>query len=486
MSNGAITLEAIDGASGRPVPARVHLTDETGRPVAVSGLPYFHDHFVIPGSATIPVPAGSYHCEIERGPEFGRFTTDIAVSGDEIPRVAARIQRLINMPEKGWWPGELHVHRPIEDIELLMRAEELHVAPVITWWNRRNLWQDRRRPENPLVPFDGNRFYHAMGGEDEREGGAFLYLNRSEPLDISEADREYPPLIANLDRVRDEAGTWIDIEKPFWWDVPVALAHGFGHSIGVANNHMCRSTMRDDEAWGKPRDKRRLPSPHGVGYWTQEIYYHILNCGIRISPSAGSASGVLPNPVGYNRVYVHLPGAPTYEAWWQGLRDGRSFVTNGPMLVVSANGELPGAVFRSPGGGPVDVEITVDVFSADPIPGIQVIKNGRIERVTSFDEWRRSGSLGQLRFVKSGWFLVRAIADHPKTFRFASSAPYYVEVGKEAKPVSKQSAQFFVNWVNERIGRVKHDDAVKLENVLAYQRRALEFWTKRLQSATAD
>ena len=38
------------------------------------------------------------------------------------------------------------------------------------------------------------------------------------------------------------------------------------------------------------------------GYWTQDIYYALLNCGLRIPPSAGSASGVLPNPVGYNRV----------------------------------------------------------------------------------------------------------------------------------------------------------------------------------------
>jgi hypothetical protein len=56
------------------------------------------------------------------------------------------------------------------------------------------------------------------------------------------------------------------------------------------------------EAWGKPRDSQRLPGPLGNGYWSQELYYHILNAGIRLPPSAGSASGVLPNPVGYNRV----------------------------------------------------------------------------------------------------------------------------------------------------------------------------------------
>jgi hypothetical protein len=65
-----------------------------------------------------------------------------------------------------------------------------------------------------------------------------------------------------------------------------------------------RSGVMTNEAWGRPRERRRLPDPQGNGHWTQEIYYHILNCGLRLLPSAGSASGVLPNPVGYDRVYV--------------------------------------------------------------------------------------------------------------------------------------------------------------------------------------
>ena len=36
---------------------------------------------------------------------------------------------------------------------------------------------------------------------------------------------------------------------------------------------------------------------HGVNLQVW-IYYHLLNCGLRVPPSAGSASGVLPNPVG--------------------------------------------------------------------------------------------------------------------------------------------------------------------------------------------
>ena len=62
------------------------------------------------------------------------------------------------------------------------------------------------------------------------------------------------------------------------------------------------------------------------------IYFFRLNTGFRLPPSAGSASGVLPNPVGYNRVYVHCGEKLTWEGWFENLRKGRVVVTNGPMM----------------------------------------------------------------------------------------------------------------------------------------------------------
>ena len=73
-------------------------------------------------------------------------------------------------------------------------------------------------------------------------------------------------------------------------------------------------------------------------------------------------------------------------------------------------------------------------------------------------EWLKTGTLGRIRFDESGWFLVRTVADNPKTFRFASTAPYYVEIGERKRRISKASAQFFLDWVHERAGRVKRND----------------------------
>ena len=89
-------------------------------------------------------------------------------------------------------PGDTHVHRPVEDMELLLRAEELHVAPVITWWNNRNAWADVPLPADPLKKFDGQRFANILAGEDEREGGALLFFHLPRPLALAGSSREYP------------------------------------------------------------------------------------------------------------------------------------------------------------------------------------------------------------------------------------------------------------------------------------------------------
>jgi hypothetical protein len=469
---------------GVPFPLGIHLYDAAGKTPKVAGWPAWNDHIVVDANARFELPVGTYRYEIERGPEYTAVGGELVVAAGRPAMLAADLKRLADLKSEGWWSGELHVHRPIDDVPLLMQAEDLHFAPVITWWNKRNLWSGREIPRSTLVHLPERQFYDVMAGEDEREGGALLYFGLKQPLLISDAEREYPSPMKYLREAREHAGAHVDIEKPFWWDVPVWVASGQTDTIGIVNNHMARSRMYPGEAWGKPRDKTRLPEPHGNGYWTQEIYYHLLNCGLRMPPSAGSASGVLPNPVGYNRVYVHLDGEPTWEAWFAGLRAGRSFVTNGPLLRVRASDELPGHVFQSADG--MEIALTGKLDGRDRVDALEIIRDGRVERKVPAAEFARTGSLGKLTFTASGWFLVRAIAENDKTFRFASTAPWYVEVGSQPRRISRTSAQFFVDWVNERIDRVKVNDAARREEVLEPHRQARMFWGDLVDKANAD
>lgn len=486
---GELKIEVSD-KDRAPLPCRVHLADSEGKSIRAPGLPFWRDHFVCAGRVSLTLPAGHYTYAIERGPEYGTSVGRVEVGEDATAVLRTQLVRLTNLREAGWQSGDLHVHRKPEEIELLMRAEDLDVAPVITWWNKRSLWQDRDVPSRTLTRFGLGRMYDIMAGEDEREGGAILYFGLTKPLEIRDAQREIPSSLEYVRQARTaQPDCWLDIEKPFWWDVPMWLASGELNSIGLANNHMCRSSMYESEAWGKPRDAERLPAPRGNGFWTQEVYYHILNCGLRIPPSAGSASGVLPNPVGYNRVYVQVGkqagqvDPPTrWRRWWEGLRAGRSFVTNGPLLLCRANDAHPGKEFQA--ADRVEIEFQVRLAGRDRVEQLELIHNG--ETVQRIPCGSSSGEfVFRHEFTASGWFLVRAIADVKHTFRFASTAPWYVSLEQHPFVVQRESAEFFKQWTDERINRVRKNvtDPDSLRRVLEDHEEARLFWADRVNQS---
>jgi hypothetical protein len=183
---------------------------------------------------------------------------------------------------------------------------------------------------------------------------------------------------------------------------------------------------------------------------------------------------------------VHLDHELTYSSWWQGLGAGCSFVTNGPLLRVTASGQFPGHVFRGAAGSEIKLDLRAKLTTQDPIRFVEVIRNGQVERRVKSADAQRTGSLGTIGFPESGWFLVRAIAENQKTFRFASTAPFYVEIGAAQSRISKRSAEFFLDWTRERMGRIKLDDPGQRQEVLEYHRLAEKFWQARVAMANGE
>jgi hypothetical protein len=257
----------------------------------------------------------------------------------------------------------------------------------------------------------------------------------------------------------------------------------------LANNHLCRNEMRTDEAWGKPRDKSKLRDPWGNGQWSEAIYYHGLNCGLRIPPSAGSASGVLPNPVGYNRMYVWVDKDEfNYDAWWESFKLGRVIVTNGPLIRPFAENRLPGHVFKASQGETLELEIACNLATRDKLSYLEIVQNGRVAHSVRLDDFAKAnGRLPRVVFERSGWFLIRAIAENDKTYRFASSAPWYVEFDDTPR-ISKSSAQFFLDWLNERTQKLapKLTNAEQRKAVLKYHAEAKAFWEALVANANSD
>jgi hypothetical protein len=183
---------------------------------------------------------------------------------------------------------------------------------------------------------------------------------------------------------------------------------------------------------------------------------------------------------------VHVDGELTYEKWWDNFRQGRCFVTNGPLLRCRANGSLPGEIFRGAAGDEIHFDVTVDLASRDPIRAVEIIKGGQVDRAVPFDEAVRTRNLGQITFRESGWFAVRAIAENADTFRFAHSAPFYVQIGDDGPRVSKTSAEFFRAWLSERSKQFEQiANLQQRRELLDLARHAQEFWLDRAARANA-
>src|SRR2546429_9069946 len=82
---------------------------------------------------------------------------------------------------------------------------------------------------------------------------------------------------------------------------------------------------------------------------TSEIWYRLLNCGFRLP--AGAGTDAFPNfaslrgPPGLVRVYVKAGPTLDHRHWLAGIKTGRAFVTNAPLLEVTiARHDIRGGV----------------------------------------------------------------------------------------------------------------------------------------------
>ena len=485
-AGGTLELSVIDAASGEPLAVRVHLRNHLGRAARVPRAVAWGDHFVMDGRLVLDLPVGRYQFEMERGLEYRLRTGEFTIERGANDHKQVELPRFVDMRNEGWWSGDLHVQRSPREMQLLMLAEDLHVAPVVPRDDASPARPGAGPPAEPLVRLSADRWYDLRAARDARDGGPLLYFQLPQPLPLPPAGQVEPLPVQWLVQTRREPPPHVDLPHPFCADLPMWIASGRVHSIGILHDHLLRGGVTDHEAGGRARDKLRYPAPHGNGRWSQDIYYQLLNCGLRLPPSAGSGSGLGANPVGYNRVYVHCGQEFNYEKWWAGLRAGRVVVTNGPLLRPRVNGRLPGYVFRGYAGEPLELSVELKLSTRDPIAYLEIIKNGRSEREVRLDEWAAAGgTLPPITFTESGWLLVRAVAATEHTYRYATSGPFYVQCGDQPR-ISKAAAQFFADWAGDRLRQAELDSTASRGQLLRYQRAAAAFWQRRVEQANAE
>src|SRR5262249_1525482 len=173
-------------------------------------------------------------------------------------------------------------------------------------------------------------------------------------------------------------GALLDLEKHNWpWSL--ALVPTLNVDLyELANNHHWEAPYAIKN-WAVPAPAWMGLSDSGTATdrdWTLygfQSYYALLNCGFRLRPSAGTANGVHPVPLGFSRVYVHLDEPFAFDTWMRGLAAGRSFVTTGPMMFAKAEGRWPGSTFQAPHH---EYRLECAVQSEQPLESIELVVNG--------------------------------------------------------------------------------------------------------------
>jgi hypothetical protein len=343
QSYGRIALKVFD-ETGRAVPVRVGIFDSTDRlplpsdeAVAVKRLdesmrvvnvtpgliPWPARNpsaFYIDGTYLAELPTGRYELVIAKGPEFRITRRHFDVESNQTQEIKIELQRWDNLPAKGWYSGDNHIHyirhSQSDDPNLLpfTQAEDLHVANILQMGNIAGvLWP--QYGWSPVVAASNESYSFVPGQEDPRTQrvGHTISLNLKEPIRSPQHYLIYRPIFEEA-RTQGAVTGYAHVQAPRAWgpkglalDVPFKLVD----FVEVLQ----------------------------MGHAGTELWFDFLNLGHKLAPSAGTDymwDFTLP---GAERSYVYVPHPFTLEAWFDGLKKGNTFVTNGPMLEFTVNGK---------------------------------------------------------------------------------------------------------------------------------------------------
>ena len=471
-------------ADGEIVPARLYIFDSAGAAHFAgsadadgSAIPYdkvnwfqktsTEQHVTLSAHPwRIDLPPGKYRIVAERGLEYHSAAIDVELA-DAPCEVDLTLHRWIHLAQRGWYSGDTHVHRTVADLANVQLAEDLNVALPLTSWVTQAYVPPTQgdKNESPVqgellqqiddlhVIYTRNTEYELFTANGRQHTmGAFFVLNHQQPLTLG-----VPP----VRQVRQaEPDALIDLDKHNWpWSIAMVPLLDVD-LYELSNNHMWRTEFAYTD-FGEPApdymgvetNDRGLTEQGWIDY-TLQTYYALLNCGFRLRPTAGTANGVHPVPLGFSRVYVHQPAGFSYESWIDGLDAGASFVTTGPALLVLFNNRPLDGEPLALSDGNASVTVSGEIASPYPVTRVEILSAGKVVASPKVENVKtESGALvTKFRVViptpDSTWLAARCFAAYPgRRIRFAHSAPLHVELKDRPLRPRREEVEYLLSRV---------------------------------------
>jgi hypothetical protein len=309
-----------------------------------ASLPYWAEsvQYQTSGDFTIDLYPGRWRIAVQHGNEYVPATLTFSIS-HAAKRVTKTItlERWINLPNRGWWSGDVHTHHPLYKKEFqaymlqLAKAEDVHLLNVLQMGDSKHTYFE---PEGFGSAFQRGARNHcfATGQEEPRSDYGHVIGLNGNALARDTTHYKYYDFVFNKLHQKQEA-----------------LA-GFAHF-----------------AYGGEGVKEGLAiyAPTGAIDFVELLqntkidtatYYSYLNLGFRLTAAAGS-DFPWGSTVGDGRTFVYTGKKFSPHAWFAGLKRGNSFVSNGPGLFLTGSGQLPGSTIEKKIGD--TILLAVQTFS---------------------------------------------------------------------------------------------------------------------------
>lgn len=376
--------------------------------------------------------------------------------------IAAAAPPADGAPEpEGWYAGDMHVHRScggspesVTSLRTKMSANNLRVMSLLADMGNGEVqdpvtdlplvtgWDAPESTDSRMIRWDTEWHWDATYGQFAHQalGGHIIALGLTDAQQVWE-EYTYPVLewahqrngiagFAHMQYLDDGIPQSLNCCIPIEYPVEVALGAADFISEDVTGSNAAINA-----------------------------YYRLLNTGFRPGFAAGTDYPCGVSTLGSLLTYVQIPpGQPmTYEAWIDGIQQGRTVVSrNGheEFLDLQVNGDAtPGDEIALSGGDSIPVDV---IWTAT-----QTITGGRIELVhdgivvaseqATVTPTTPVTLTAIVDFANSGWLAARRM-DAAGEHRLQTGAVFVIVDGKPVR-VSADDANFYVQWMDNLLTR---------------------------------
>jgi len=439
-----VTIRVVERRSRKPVAVKLHVHGEHGEylaPVDRHRIPnhaWFEDYSVdfahqgrhfctyIDGEAALDLPLGRVYVEVSKGFEIRPVRKVVRVTRGT-KKITVEIEKVLRWRESNWVSADTHVHfLSTQSAMLEGSGEGVNIVNLLA-----SQWGELM---TNVGDFDGKTTH---GSKEAGGDGEYLVRvgteNRQHIMGhISLIGYEGPIIAPMTTGGPDESalGDPVEILLTEWarqcrkQNGVVVIPHFPNPRLENAATIVSGGADGVEmTAWG---DHYSGINPYSLSDW-----YRYLNCGYFVAAVGGTDKMSAVTAVGTVRTYAQIARGKefTYKQWKRAVRDGRTFVTYGPLVEFAVEGKPAGSRIRmKKTGGTVDVTWKAASVTV-PMTRVELVVNGEIVEGRRVKSGGDEGTFS-VKLDRSSWIalLVRGRQKDKPEMIAAHTSPVMVEV----------------------------------------------------------